>query len=741
MFNLHSRGSEKYSAGSEKCLLQSNLFNFHAKRKNIFAGYLAAIILLLFTFFTAPSYALFVSPPKDPMPFIQEQFPEATDISDKTPTKQGEYPIWTVRNNDEILGYAFETNDIAKIPAYSGEPVNMLVIIDPKGKYLTAKVLEHHEPIILAGIPESKLWAFTDQYAGLNVADRLKVGGNQSENMIAIDGLSGATVTVMVMNVGITKAAKRVAIALGIIEKTDKIIQPISTIKAEVFAKANWTELTGDGSIRKLYLNRETIDNSFVGTEVEHIDEANADQKQDMFAEIYYTLIDIPTVGKNLFSDSDYQWLTSKLEKGEHLVGVFGNGYSFKGSGYVRGGIFDRIQVHQKDNAISFRDLQHERITDVFIEGAPQFQEMSVFRIEAHHEFDPGAEWQFELLVRRQLGAIDSLFNSFKGQYDPLEKYVDTPPAIIPEPELTLVQQVWQERNVEVILLGLLMLVLLLILFFQDVLVRRPKFMHNLRHGFLVVTVVFIGWSWGGQLSIVNVFTFLSALMNDFSWDLFLLDPVIFILWCAAAVTMLLWGRAVYCGWLCPFGALQELVNVFGRYIKLPQIELPYAVHERLWAIKYLILLALFGVSLDSLATAEQFAEIEPFKTTFLLKFDREWPFIAWASLLIGISLFNRKTFCRYLCPLGAALSVSSKMSLFQWLQRRPECGQPCKTCAKECEIQAIQPNGVINMRECHYCLDCQVTYFDDEKCPPLKKLARKKRKIDEDQIIDIVNT
>ena len=701
-----------------------------------FVGYFLAhcyrlFIAVLLTVFSASSYALFVSPPKDPMPFIQETFPEATAISDK----QGDIPVWVVKNGETVLGYAFETNDIAKIPAYSGEPVNMLVAIDTDGKYLTAKVLEHHEPIILAGIPETKLWDFADQYAGLSVKDRLKVGGNKSEGYIAIDGLSGATVTVMVMNVGITKAATKVAQSMGIIKKQNGIIQPPSTIKPEVFAKADWQTLTGDGSIRKLYLNRKTVDDSFVGTEAEHVDEADADEKQDMFTEIYYTLADVPSVGKNLFGESEYNWLMGTLKEGEHMLAVFGNGYSFKGSGYVRGGIFDRIQVHQNDNSISFRDLQHERITDIFVPGAPRFQEMSVFRIPKHHEFDPGASWQFELLVRRQTGPVDSLFNSFKGQYDMLEKYVDTPPAIMPEPELTLTQQVWKERQAEVITLVILLVVLLLILFFQDVLVRHPKFMHNLRHGFLVVTVVFIGWAWGGQLSVVNVFTFLQALMHDFSWDLFLLDPIIFTLWCAAAVTMLLWGRAVYCGWLCPFGALQELVNVFGRYIKLPQIELPYAVHERLWAIKYLILLALFGISLDSLALAEQMAEIEPFKTTFLLKFDREWPFIAWASFLILINLFNRKTFCRYLCPLGAALSVSNSVRLFDWLKRRPECGQPCKTCAKECEIQAIQPDGVINMRECHYCLDCQVTYFRDDKCPPLKKIAHKNRKFKEQQI------
>ncbi|MGF1728693.1 transcriptional regulator NosR [Photobacterium kasasachensis] len=685
-------------------------------------------VILFFSLFVGgitPAHALFVSPPKDPIPLIKETFPDATRIEDK----QGEPPVWQVYRGDEVLGYAFETNDIAEIPAYSGEPVNMLVAIDPNGDYLTAKVLEHHEPIILAGIPEQKLWRFADQYTGLSVKDRIKVGGNESQGYVAVDGLSGATVTVMVMNVAITKAATKVAQSLGIVKKEQGIIQPPSTIHQDQFEKANWLQLTGDGSIRKLHLTNEKIDEAFVGTDAEHIDNAPADEKQEMFAEIYYTLADVPTIGRNLFGDADYEWLTSSLKPGEHLVAVLGNGYSFKGSGYVRGGIFDRIQIHQGENEVSFRDLDHNRVTDLYIDGAPSFQEMSVFRVQAHHELDPGASWQLELLVRRQTGPIDSIFTSFKGSYDMLEKYVDTPPAIVPEPELSLTQQVWKERQVEVVILLALLGVLLLILFFQDILVRHPTFVHNLRHGFLAVTVVFIGWAWSGQLSVVNVFTFLQALMSDFSWDLFLLDPIIFTLWCAAAVTVLLWGRAVYCGWLCPFGALQELVNQFARHFRIPQFELPYAVHERLWAIKYLILLVLFGISLDSLALAEQFAEIEPFKTTFLLKFDREWPFIAWAAFLILINLINRKPFCRYLCPLGAALSVPSGMRLFSWLKRRPDCGTPCKTCAKECEIQAIQPDGEINMRECHYCLDCQITYYNEEKCPPLKKLARKKRR------------
>jgi len=692
---------------------------------------LTLFIVLLLCLVQFSAHALFVSEPRDPLPLINEIFPQATKVSDKA----GDPLVWTIYQQEEIIGYAFETNDLARIPAYSGEPVNMLVAIDPKGVYVGAKVLEHHEPIILAGIPEKKLWAFSDQYSGLNVSDRLKVGGTKKGNTIHLDSLSGATVTVMVMNVAITKSATIVARSLGIIEAAEEIKQPMATVLPEVYKKADWQTLVGDGSVRKLYLNRKTVDEAFVGTEAETIEQATPEQKSDMFAEVYYAQADIPTVGRNLLGDSEYQWLMKTLKPNEHAIIVLGNGYSFKGSGYVRGGIFDRIQILQNDGAFAFRDLDQIRVTDLFIEGVPRFKEMSLFIVREHQDFNPGVDWQFELLVRRQIGAVDSVFTSFKGSYHGLEQYLNRPPLILPEPELTLTQQVWQDKRTEVVVLSILMTLLLASLFFQDILVRHPTFMHNFRHSFLVITVVFIGWSWGGQLSIVNVFTFLQALVSDFSWDLFLLDPVIFMLWGAAAVTMLLWGRAVYCGWLCPFGALQELINVFARYIKIPQFELPWAVHERLWAIKYLILLGLFALSLDSLALAEQFAEIEPFKTTFLLKFDREWPFILYALILLTINVFNRKFFCRYLCPLGAALSTSNSVRLFSWLRRRPECGQPCKTCAKECEIQAINPDGEINMRECHYCLDCQVTYFNDDKCPPLKKQKYKKNKYKEQEI------
>ncbi len=95
------------------------------------------------------------------------------------------------------------------------------------------------------------------------------------------------------------------------------------------------------------------------------------------------------------------------------------------------------------------------------------------------------------------------------------------------------------------------------------------------------------------------------------------------------------------------------------------------------------------------------------------------------------VSAFTHKAYCRYVCPLGAALAIPSRFRLFDWLKRRKECGTQCQICANECEIQAIHPSGKINANECHWCLDCQVTYHNESKCPPLIKQYNKRHKME----------
>jgi NosR/NirI family nitrous oxide reductase transcriptional regulator len=120
-------------------------------------------------------------------------------------------------------------------------------------------------------------------------------------------------------------------------------------------------------------------------------------------------------------------------------------------------------------------------------------------------------------------------------------------------------------------------------------------------------------------------------------------------------------------------------------------------------------------------------SEVEPFKTAIVLRFMRDWPFVIFALALLAASLFIERFFCRYLCPLGAALAIPARLRVFDWLKRYRECGNPCQRCGNECPVQAIEPDGRINPNECIQCLHCQMLYHHDHKCPVLIQRRRKR--------------
>ncbi|MEA2118524.1 transcriptional regulator NosR [Halovibrio sp. HP20-50] len=661
--------------------------------------------LLLFLAMALPAQAIELEQ-------VHTGFPQAERLE----AADSQWPVSRILDGDgQLLGYAFESVEVAPIPAYSGKPVNMLVAIDLNGRIVQAEVISHSEPIMLVGIPESKLDNFAYAHVSAHVNDRLRVGGE-------LDAISGATVTVIVVSDTIMRSARQVAAEQQLI--ADPSQTPPARVREDVFAPANWDKLTGDGTIRRLHLTHGEVDESFAGTPAE--DYLRTPQPaENTFIELFYTYLNPPTAGRNLLGETGYDQLMAELKDGEHAIVVMGRGdYSFKGSGYVRGGIFDRIELSQGSTRVSFHDRDHIRLGDLALEGAPSLAERDIFIVREEAGFDPGQPWQLELLVRRASGPLDTEFSRFSADYSVPEAYIERPEPPVEEP---IWVQVWRDKAFQIAVLSAGLLVLTGIMLFQDVLARHPRVLNPLRLGFKIYTLVFIGWYSLAQLSVVNILTFTNSLISGFSWSSFLIDPMLFILWSFVAVSLLLWGRGVFCGWLCPFGALQDLVNQVARKLNVKQIEVPFGLHERLWAIKYIILLALFAVSLHSLGTAERYAEVEPFKTAITLRFQRDWAFVIYALGLVAISAFNHKFYCRYLCPLGAGLAIPSRLRLFDWLKRhRGSCGTPCQICAHECEVAAIHPDGRINANECHYCLDCQVTYHDDQRCPPMVK--RRKR-------------
>ncbi len=700
---------------------------------------LIRLVLLLCAglFLAVPAYAASV---------LQTYLPAVT-ASDLVPGAEGFGPIRDdiaaapVLKDGKTVAYIFATSDFVGTTGYSGKPIHTLVAVGTDAKILGVQLVKHSEPIVLIGIPEAKVKALVAGYAGLDLVAEAKSGGTAHE----VDIISGATVTVMVIDDSIVRSGLKVARALGLggLAPEAESTGPRFEVDPEAVPPADWTEAEGDGTLRRLSLDVGQVNAAFA----EHPDQrarerAIAEPPQSTFIDMQAALVSIPAIGKALLGPAEEANLKGWLKEGENAIAVVGRGlYSFKGSGYVRGGIFDRIVLIQDDVSVRFRDRDHRRLGGIALPGAPEFTEMDLFRIPAGLGFDPAKPFRIQLLAQREVGPIEKVFHTFDLGYQLPQKYLRAVAAPVkdvavasPQEEGTaqadLWKRIWRDSKLKIVVLGSMLVVLTGVFFFQSYAVKNAKGFYIFRIAFLTVTLVFLGWYANAQLSVVNLMALFGSLVSGFSWQAFLLDPLTFILWFAVAAALLFWGRGAYCGWLCPFGALQELTNQIARKLRIPQWTLPWGLHERLWPVKYMIFLGLFGVSLMSVEQAEHLAEIEPFKTAIILKFIRAWPFVAYAVALLVAGLFVERFYCRYLCPLGAALAIPARLRMFDWLKRYHECGNPCQTCAIQCPVQAIHKTGEINPNECINCLHCQVLYQSETVCPVVIKKMKSRAKL-----------
>ncbi|MFO0996976.1 MAG: 4Fe-4S binding protein [Alphaproteobacteria bacterium] len=639
---------------------------------------------------------------------LQEVLPAATRFGGSS----GEPPAIPAYDGNTLIGYAFYSRIVAASVGYSGKPLNVLVGLDLAGRITGVRLVEHHEPILVIGVSDNDLSAFVDQYRGHDIREPMRVTRDRRSAPGVVNAVAGATISSIVLNDTILQSARAVARSRGLLGASE------AAFEVDALKPASWNDLLADGSIvhRRVSVGDASAALAAVGGRLPSGEPPPADET---FIDLYLALATPPFVGRNLLGERRYTQAVGRLSAGDQLVFIAASGlYSFKGTGYVRGGVFDRIQIVENARTFALETANYEAIESVPAAGAPELREAALFVLPKASGFDPLVPWRLDLLIGGEGGGGERMSAVVALDYRLPDRFLSSHATA--EPATASWREMWRTRIADVAILTLALLVLSAVLVFQDALARRAKLYTWFRTGFLVFTVVWIGWYAGAQLSVINVLTFAESLRTQFRWDYFLLEPLIFVLWGYVALALLFWGRGVFCGWLCPFGALQELLNRVAQRLKVPQLRLPFAIHERLWPLKYITFMGLFALSLGDTELTQAVAEIEPFKTAIVLRFVRHWPYVVYAAALLGSGLLVERFFCRYVCPLGAALALPARLRMFEWLKRRWQCGLQCQVCANRCPVQSIHPDGRINPNECIHCLNCQVIYFDDTTCPPL---------------------
>ncbi|WP_392486500.1 4Fe-4S binding protein [Haloimpatiens sp. FM7315] len=186
----------------------------------------------------------------------------------------------------------------------------------------------------------------------------------------------------------------------------------------------------------------------------------------------------------------------------------------------------------------------------------------------------------------------------------------------------------------------------------------------------------------------------------------------------------IVFGRFI-CGWLCPFGLIQDLLYK----IKSPKIKVNRRVNNYLKYLKYIILLVFvillpmflvndIGISdpyfckyICPAGTLEGGIPLvlmnEPLRDTvgFLFKWKMT---ILVVTVLLSIIVY--RPFCRHICPLGAFYSLFNPISFYKLKINKDKCTN-CKVCERKCKLK-IQVYNKPNDLECIRCGECV------KKCP-----------------------
>jgi len=171
-----------------------------------------------------------------------------------------------------------------------------------------------------------------------------------------------------------------------------------------------------------------------------------------------------------------------------------------------------------------------------------------------------------------------------------------------------------------------------------------------------------------------------------------------------------------FCGWICPFGTLQDILSGLRKRIRLPELKIPVSLDRWLRYGRFFVLaLVLF----KTISTVKLwFSGVDPYRTIFSLEwlFDFNWAehwqaYLIACTILIASFWINR-FWCKYLCPLGGALSLVGHLSLLRIRRDQTDC-KNCGLCEKPCPvgISVAKANPRVNPN-CIGCLDCV------EACP-----------------------
>jgi Na+-translocating ferredoxin:NAD+ oxidoreductase RnfG subunit/NAD-dependent dihydropyrimidine dehydrogenase PreA subunit len=661
---------------------------------------------------------------------LRRVFPDAARFSER----EGEPPVYRAFATDSVtgaeshVGFVFLTSDIPPETTGYTAPIRVLVGMDLTGMLTGVRVISYRESLRSNRGDFLNRAGIQGQFRGKSILDDFRVRRD-------VETVTGATITVIAMATGIRNAARRVATAyMSRSRLPEGPLPTIGVISLEELNRFTWPEIVAldmtaevtldvGGSdllrVSAVYLRDEPMAEAIVGQTrfpiVARGIQAAPDRHMIFFG------VNGATEGNSVgaFPPDAISFVqagdTVRVGRPDYLAtGLLPDGSA--GGVFRRSGVLlvpPELDVRQPFNVVV---TLGERSASAEYLAFPPPAPTAVDAVPTPEA--PVDATAVEAMIGPEDATEAASASTADGSAAEVELPADADPlaaasqGVAPEPlpafdfsdqELsdllsaqeaeegsalarTIAQTSWAR------VVGLLLLLAMTIWAFVS---KRT----TLRWVALAGALAFLGFVDRGFLSVSHILAGISSGPEVYLGDLSLLILAAF-----TVVTTLFWGR-VFCGYLCPFGALQDLLEkiVPKRFRR----ELSRPVHERALYAKYGIL----GIVLVPALVGAPFTlyhYFEPFGTVFFWS-----PSILLWSIAIGIlavSAIVPRFYCRYMCPLGAALAVGSLLAPFR-IRRVEQC-TVCRVCERACPTGAIEREKV-DFKECVRCNVCEIKLIE----------------------------
>ena len=637
--------------------------------------------------------------------------------------------------SEVVSGYVFLTSDLPPEQyGYSG-PIEALVGMRPDGTMTGMRVTDYNESYMRSMGDFLRTPGFQEQFAGKHIGDPFQLWND-------IEGISRVSISVRALSRGVRDAARRVANAYALIDgpsaaATD-VVDPIGMSwfdlrQSGIVQRFEVTE-PGEGSagIGLAFIENDRLGAYFLGAQLYERAQRSAERRGGADNLMLYTIDGsrlrlFRQQGWSIEQDGDTITIDPRnvISMGLPSGGIVSGEATMVGIMLVDASVdpsrpfrfvydLEAFGVH----TVEYRSLEARRaaaeaeaIAAAEAAAATALAEAGPLETDVPDEPETPGETSFadssETAVSADPatgGGVEAITStrgaSPESGIPPLEDSAsletrEAPPSIdfvLTEDE-SLLDRTLAEASWGRLALMAFVIALASVAFFTK--------LTPLRWASLGVTLVVLGWVDGGFLSVSHITSGIWTGVGVYLRDLPLLLMVIFTL-----VTTLVWGR-MFCGFLCPFGALQDMIDaVVPTSWKRP---LPSQVHRRATWVKYGILaVILLPALLGSQISLYQY--FEPFGTVFFLS--PSLPLWLIAGAFLGASVVIPRFYCRYACPLGAALGLLSLVSLRR-IPRVEHCSL-CFVCEQKCPTGAIR-NEVIDVHECVRCNVCEVQLIEQQ--------------------------